>query len=393
MAFDAAWAALQRRWRITVVLYALGLVGLGLFLRAYLPSWQVLLWLGLSGVIGFYILSYLYAHLPDNIPEGTVEVSPRLGAGTALSLIGGWLLASLGGFILFPRPQGLIGWLPAWLFLGALLVDLLDGWLARRTGHVTRLGANLDMTLDGLGVLLASILVVRWGQWPFWFLIVGLARYLFIWGLAWRHRQGLPTQPLEESVIRRLLAGMQRGFLLVSLWPMMPPWLATATGLAFVIPFLVNFTYDWLVASMVIDDREPDFRAVLQRWQRWAYGPIAIIARVLTSAMVAGALWQSFSQHPLYVQALAQRIGLPTTIGIISLGVGVFAVVLLLAGIMARIAALVLYFVMGLILIAEVSYWPALLAFYGLTAVILLGPGPWALWMPEEKLFTQRLGG
>ena len=393
MTYDAVMQSLQKRWGVAVVLYALGLTGLGLFLRVQLPPLHALLWLGLSALIGFYILSYLYVRLPDNIPAGEVETSPKLGPGTVLSLVGGWLLAAMGGFILIPWPQGPIAWLPALLFLAALAADLLDGWLARRSGHVTRLGADLDMTLDGLGVLLASALAVRWGQWPFWFLIVGLARYLFLWGLAWRRRQGLPTQPLEDSVTRRLLAALQRGFLFVALWPIMPAWLATVTGLGFVIPFLVNFTYDWLVASMVIDDRDPDFRAALQRLQEVTYGPVALAVRVLTGALAGVALWQAFSRADAFSLGVNQIAGLPHQFGIFLLVMGAALVLLLWLGVAPRLTAAILYLPMGFILAAEVSFWPALLAFYGLTAIILLGPGPFALWQPEVRLFTQRMGG
>ena len=392
MTFDAAWAALQKRWRVAVILYALGLAGLGLLLRVHLSSVQTLLWLGLSALIGFYILSYLYVHLPDNIPAGELEASPEFGPGTVMSLAGGWLLAAMGGFILIPRPQGPVAWLPALLFLAALIADLLDGWLARRSGMVTRLGADLDMTLDGLGVLLASVLAVRWGQWPFWFLIVGLARYLFIWGLAWRRRRGLPTQALEDSVIRRLLAGMQRGFLFAALWPIMPAWLATATGLAFVMPFLVNFTYDWLVASLVIDDRDPDFRAMLARWQALACGPVALAMRLAAAALAGVALWQAFSQLDAFAQSVSRTTGLPTPTGVLLAILGIALTLLLLLGIAPRLAAALLYLPITLILAAEVSFWPALLAFYALTGVILLGPGPFALWQPEAGLFLKRLG-
>ncbi|HID33592.1 MAG TPA: hypothetical protein EYP25_03310 [Anaerolineae bacterium] len=391
MTYDATLNALQRQWRIAVILYALGLAGLGLALRVHLSLSQTLLWLGLSGLIGFVILSYLAIHLPENIPPGELDPMPSLGPGTALSLMGGWLLAVMGGFMTLPRPEGALAWLPALAYLAALLADLFDGWLARRSGQVTRLGADLDMTLDGLGVLLAAALAVRWGQWPFWFLIVGLARYLFLWGLAWRQRQGLPTRALEDSVTRRLLAGMQRGFLFATLWPIIPAWLATATGLAFVIPFLVNFTYDWLVASAVIDDRDPDFRAALRRWQALAYGHAALAIRAGAVAALTITLWQAYSARDAFFSGLAAA-GLGVGAGWALWFGGVALTLLLLMGAAPRLAAAVLYAPVSFILASGVSFWPGLLAFYGLTAVILLGPGPYAPWQPEAGFFTRRLG-
>ena len=390
--FEAALGSLQRRWGVIVFLYALGLSGLGLFLRAHLSLTQTLLWLGLSGLIGFYILSYLYIRLPDNIRPGELDLSPWLGPGTALSLVGGWLLAALGGFLILPKPEGAIAWLPALLYLLALLADLFDGMLARRARHTTRLGADLDMMLDGLGVLLAAGLAVRWGKWPFWFLIVGLARYLFVWGLAWRQRHGLPVRALEDSSVRRLLAGMQRGFLFVALWPVAPGWLTTIMGLAFVIPFLVNFTYDWLTASTVIDPDDPDFRAVQRRWRRLARGPIALAVRLLTAAFAALALWQAHAAGLDAWQALAHTLGLPAAVGMAFWWMGALLTPLFALGIAPRLSVALLYIPMGAILWIGVGFWPALLAFYGLTLALLLGPGPWALWQPEAPLFTRRLG-
>ena len=392
MTFDDVMQSLQKRWGVIATLYALGLAGLGLFLRVHLPLSQALLWLGMSGLVGFYILSYLYIHLPDNIPAGELEIVPALGPGAALSLVGGWLIAAMGGFIIIARPQGAVAWLPALLFLGALMADLFDGFLARRSGLATRLGADLDMTLDGLGVLLAAMLAVRWGQWPFWFIIVGLARYLFVWGLAWRRRKGLSVHALEDSVIRRLLAGMQRGFLFVALWPILPAWLTTVTGLAFVIPFLVVFSYDWLVASAVIDDLNPDFRAWLRHWQQLAYGPVALAMRLLTVLLLAVTFWQVCAHPAAFEAALGIGLSQPGLSAPIVLGVGGILALLLLAGVTPRLTAMLLYIPLTLILLSEISYWPALLAFYGLTGIILLGPGPYALWQPEARVFTRRLG-
>ncbi len=377
---------------MAVFLYASGLAGLGLCLRLFLPLTQALLWLGMSALVGFYILSYLYTWLPENRRPDELHLLPTFGPGTALSLLGGWLLAALGGFILISRPEGPIAWLPAMLFGASLLADLFDGYWARRRHHVTVLGKELDMTLDGLGVLLATVLVVRWGQWPFWFVIVGLARYLFIWGLQWRERKDLPIQELKDSEIRRLLAGMQRGFLFVAMWPIVPAWLSTATGLAFVLPFLVNFTYDWLVASTVIDDNDPEFRKALHALQSLMYGPVSLGLRVLTSFLVALLLWQVWAQLDVFSLALQGMWGAPPWVASLVVGMGLVFSACLLLGIAPRLAAILLYAPVALILAADMSFWLGLAAFYGLTAVILLGPGPWALWQPEVRVFTRRLG-
>ena len=392
MSYDTALQSLQRRWAGAAAFYALGLLGLGLFLRQHLSLWQTLLWLGLSGVIGFYILSYLYLHLPDNIPVGELEVSPRLGPGTTLSLVGGWLIAAMGGFVIMARPQGAVACLPALFFLGALMADLFDGFLARRSGLATRLGADLDVTLDGLGVLLASALAVRWGQWPFWFIIVGLARYLYVGGIAWRQRRRLPVFPTEDNVTRRLLAGLLRGYLLVSLWPVAPAWVIQAIGPAFVVPFLANFLFDWLITSGVIDDADPNFRRAFRRWQGWMLGPVALGVRVVAAVAGGVAVWQASTRFSDFSNALIRMLGVDAAAAWALLAAGLLFSGLLLLGMLPRLLAVLLYAPLAIIMMTDVSFWPAWLAIYAITGVILLGPGPYALWQPEAKFFTRRLG-
>ncbi len=378
--YERTFRALQRQWGLAVGLYALGFLGLAWWLRPQLAGRAWLLWLGMSSLIGYAILMYLYTRLPENVRDRDLALLPTLGLGTGLSLAGGWCLAVMGGFLVIPQPSGRVAWLPAVCFLLALAADLWDGYLARRRDHVTALGADLDMTLDGLGVLLAAGLAVRWGKWPFWYLSVGLARYLFVWGLAWRRRQGWPIQPLSDSVTRRLLAGMLRGFLWVVLWPGVPAWWATAVGLALVLPFLVHFIYDFLVASMVVDSQDPDFRAAMARWRAWTRGPLALGLRFATGLGAVWVLLQAVrTGHPL-----ANMPGLPALAGLLTL--------FLILGLVPRLAALGLYGLMGWLLINQRSFWFALLTMYGLTFLFLWGVGPKVWWQPEARFFTRRLG-
>ena len=177
----------------------------------------------------------------------------------------------------------------------------------------------------------------------------------------------------------------------MAMWPITPAWLATAMGLAFVIPFLVNFSYDWLVASAVVDPTAPGHQRLLARWQRWAYGPVALGMRLLT----AGALVVMIGQGLTHWEALRAGLaaaGVPDEIAFILVGMGLLLTPLLALGVAPRLTAVLLYFPVGFSLLAGSSFWPGLVAMYGLTAVILLGPGPLALWQPEARAFTQRLG-
>jgi phosphatidylglycerophosphate synthase len=60
----------------------------------------------------------------------------------------------------------------------ALLLDAVDGWVARRTGTTSPLGARFDMEVDAFLVLVLSVYVARVTGW--WVLAIGVARYALL---------------------------------------------------------------------------------------------------------------------------------------------------------------------------------------------------------------------
>jgi phosphatidylglycerophosphate synthase len=123
----------------------------------------------------------------------------------------------------------LLGPAPArdyWLFgvaVPTLLLDAVDGQVARRTGTATDAGALLDMQLDAglLGVLsLAVATALGW-----WVVLIGAMRYLYV--VASWLRPPLAT-PLPRSRFRVVVAGIQGGVLAGALAPFVPADVATA---------------------------------------------------------------------------------------------------------------------------------------------------------------------
>lgn len=62
----------------------------------------------------------------------------------------------------------------------ALLMDGLDGWVARRTNTSSEYGAQLDMELDAVLTLVLCALLIDWNITGSWVLFCGLARYVWI---------------------------------------------------------------------------------------------------------------------------------------------------------------------------------------------------------------------
>jgi CDP-diacylglycerol--glycerol-3-phosphate 3-phosphatidyltransferase len=71
----------------------------------------------------------------------------------------------------------------ALLFSIASLTDLLDGYIARKTRQITKLGILLDPIADKLLVISALILLVDMAIIPAWIAIVIIAREFIITGL------------------------------------------------------------------------------------------------------------------------------------------------------------------------------------------------------------------
>src|SRR5918992_1270868 len=82
----------------------------------------------------------------------------------------------------------------------ALALDAVDGWVARRSGDVTALGARFDGEVDAFLILALSVYVAP--VCGAWVLAIGAARYLFLageWLLPWM-RAPLPPRRWRKLV-------------------------------------------------------------------------------------------------------------------------------------------------------------------------------------------------
>jgi CDP-diacylglycerol--glycerol-3-phosphate 3-phosphatidyltransferase len=180
----------------------------------------------------------LYRGLPDNRRKNEEEILFGLGAPTAITLLRGLLVSVAAGYLRVPEVAA-----PA--YGAAVVLDGLDGPLARRQKRETLLGSRLDMEIDAAGILVAALSGIALGKLPVWYLAIGLARYLFIAGLEARRFAGSPVRDLDPSRLRRLLAGSQMTFLAVALWPQLPGTLSFAAAYPFGALTLAMFLRDW----------------------------------------------------------------------------------------------------------------------------------------------------
>jgi CDP-diacylglycerol--glycerol-3-phosphate 3-phosphatidyltransferase len=362
-------ARLRQQWASVVVL-AGGLV-LGGFMLLH-GVWGIALagrWALAAAAGQAWVLSVLWRGLPDNHRQEEEALQPRLGVGNLATTLRGVLIGLLGGFLIVPRPtDGLLSWAPAALYTLAIVVDYLDGPLARLTHHTTVLGERLDTHFDTLGILIAPLLGVVYGQLPVWYLLVSAARYLFVFGSWWLKRRGHTLYNLDDSPTRRAMAGLQMGVISVALWPLFAPPATTIAATLLMLPFIGGFLRDWLVVSGWIDPASASYRALTEPIQKAAtsWVPVLLRAAVVTAAAVEVARLKLWAAGVL--------------------------VLLLAVGAAGRIAAMALLGMTGLVITSS-GLTPARTALMvGTIALMFTGSGALSLWQPEDAFLRWRAG-
>jgi CDP-diacylglycerol---glycerol-3-phosphate 3-phosphatidyltransferase len=374
-----ALKSLKRRWVTFSLISFFALIGSLLLLYTLWETRFAIRW-GITATIGLsYLVWLLWRNLPKNHRPGETGLLPSLGPGNTLTLVRGTLLAFLAGFLLLPQPGTSLAWVPALIFTLVIAADFLDGYAARVTNHVTSLGEALDMNLDGLGILIAVLLSVQYGQLPLWYLLVALARYLFLIGMLIRSKSGYRNHELPASVRRRAFAGLQMGFLSVMLWPLFTPPGTYVAALFFAIPFLSGFLMDWLVLSGVL--QPADVSKYKDAW------------RLVTNALPLALRFVLLVGFVLFNESRFIHFSHQApSFGWIIFALETLVILSLVLGVAGRLTA-----IMGLLLLGVhqilASFQPMHYLFITIyISLIYLGTGRYSLWKPEDRLITRPAG-
>lgn len=187
---------------------------------------------------GLFLLVVAIAHARVE----THHPPDRLGAANLVTLAraaGAGLLAAIA-----LAPGGLTPALTWALAAGTailIVLDGIDGLLARRQDLTSAFGARLDLEVDALTILVLSALAFGLGKAGPWLLGLGLMRYAFVSaGWIWPAL----TRPLPPSVRRKAICVVQLILLTLLLVPPITPPLSTA---------LAAFGLATLTASFAID--------------------------------------------------------------------------------------------------------------------------------------------
>ncbi len=238
-------SSLQNHVRSALVVTALG----GLALLALASGTAAL-----TGFDEFFVLGAVVIYVPAAVVI-VARITPyhphaRFGSANLITLgrlIITSLLAGLAAEITMAEAR--VSSLVAWCFLIvaviSLILDGLDGPVARREGLTSKFGSRFDMEVDALQILVLSVVAFTLAKAGWWILLSGLLRYLFVAASAfWPALAG----DLPPSWRRKIISGIQGGVLAALLAPIITPPLSTvAAGVALIL-LIYSFAIDivWL---------------------------------------------------------------------------------------------------------------------------------------------------
>ena len=181
----------------------------------------------IAGIVNFFWSSY--------------QPASRFGEANQATLVRSGLVCVIGSSLLTAGQMTDISWYLVALIAVALILDAVDGYLARRLKLCSTFGARFDMEIDALLLLVLSSLVWRTDQAGAWVLAIGLMRYAYVAaGWIWPFLR----QPLEPSWRRKCICALQGIALFACLLPPLDQTGASVIAAFALVTLAVSFGLD-----------------------------------------------------------------------------------------------------------------------------------------------------
>lgn len=355
---------LVRSWTRSVVVSVL-IATIGFFGVGMTFSFNVALyWLVPTALVTATVHWLTGRSLDLNHPKDDPQLRLSIGIPNWITVLRGTAVGILAGFVLVDAGRTELGWIPAVLYGAAVICDYADGFTARLLERRSELGAYLDGEVDALAVLVASVLVARIGVLGAWFVLVGLARYVFVAAEWVRERWVGDNRPLKPSRASRAAAGLQMGFMTAALCPVVNVQYIRWAAPVFSAFFFACFFKDWLLVSGAAGRHAWLYSAVTRVVERiiipWGGVVIRVAAALLgfRDAMMRTDRWWEIAVAGITSAAVA-------------------------GGVFGRFAATAL--LVFLILGSGISLPSTLL----LAATMIVGTGRLTVWAPEYRIFAR----
>jgi CDP-diacylglycerol--glycerol-3-phosphate 3-phosphatidyltransferase len=339
------------------------------------------------GLQAALVLAYVFLRLGSalglNYEPGHPGLRPSLGTANLITLFRAALTASLAGFLFQAPPVGAGPswiWLPGLLYLTAAVMDFADGYIARVTGTITRLGETLDTEIDALGLLVASLLLVSCARAPLPYLWVGFGYYGLQAAIQLRKAAGRPIARVTPRAGARWMAACEMGFAAAALLPVFGPDATYPAACVMAAGLLISLGQDWLV---VCGYATPEGKA-RSRGLKILEGVLVGLLPVMLRAAVAAGVTMALYQWPADAAGPLSS----GTVKTILISTGALCV----WGVAARCAAMIL----SLLIAAGLVPAPAGLTSSVMLAValglMLTGAGTPRVCQPEDRFVMARHG-
>lgn len=228
-----------------------GAIVVSLLAAAATPSFTLPWWIAATGWLA--AISYLVASNIMLVRGLNTRRVTRFGQANVVTAVRSTLVGVISGIVVASFFAPMPVWIVLALVVPTLLLDAVDGWVARRTNSASELGSRFDMEVDAFLLLVLSAYVSQ--TLGIWVLAIGLMRYAFVvagWIFPWLRR------PLPFRYWRKVVTAVQGIALTVAVTGLLPVVDAVfvATALALLIE---SFGRDvvWLLARRAAGSRCP----------------------------------------------------------------------------------------------------------------------------------------
>lgn len=208
-------------------LRGLGLPGLGAGLAGSLAAAAAVSLTGLTGPASFLgVLLYLTGAVLVGVhwrrgPLGVANLI-TLARLVGTSAVAGLLLGHLGAAPVPTLALPIVG-----IATACLLLDGLDGRLARARGTTSDFGARFDVETDAALLLLLCVAVPLFGPVGWWVIMIGLLRYLYVAAAVLLPPMRTPLPPrLSRKVVSIIQNVVLLAALLLPTFVQLPDWVA-----------------------------------------------------------------------------------------------------------------------------------------------------------------------
>jgi len=175
----------------------------------------------------------------------------RMGLANHVTIVRGALVALLAG-LLGEHGTPAIAAAAVVVASAEMVLDGVDGWLARRSGMASGFGARFDMETDAVFVAVLALLVWQFGKAGSWVLFSGLMRYLFaaVVAIVPRLQRRIPSTFRAKTI-----AVVQMIALIVALAPVVGAATSARVAAVGLLALVLSFSLDvvWLLRQAVPD--------------------------------------------------------------------------------------------------------------------------------------------